>query len=447
MNRVILHVDLDAFFASVEEQEKPWLRGKPVLVAGNYTHRTVVATASYSARRYGIKTGMPLSQARRLCPEGIVVVGDPAKYVNISRQIFHHCYLFTPLVEIYSIDEAFLDLTYVGLWRDRSIEAARQIQDWVRKEFGLTCSAGIAPNKLLAKLASGIEKPNGLTSILPSQVSFLLESLPVEKLCGIGPKTQVALSEMGILTCGQLGRIPVAQLTNRFGVIGYTLKEMGQGKDDTLVVPSWSDPPVKSMGHSHTLDQDTLDVEEIRATLLMLSEKVGHRLRAENYRGCTVVLTLRYSNFETISRHKTFSSYIHDGYQIYQRALEILETVFWYPRKIRLLGVSVTHLIRHEKQLSFFSEDQQREDLDKTMDQINGRWGQNTLVRATLLSSKAPERHYQIKQVRGRLIPLMCGVLLALLVWYSSLHSCRAQEYSEEIFSGVGRGEREIGYI
>jgi len=275
--RIIMHLDMNAFFASVEQQANPELRGKPIGVIGR--GRTVVTTASYAARAFGVKTGMNTWEARRACPQIIFVVGDNRKYADTSTRIVALMHDYTPLVEVFSIDEAFLDVTGSLSLFGSAERITALLKERIRREFGLTCSVGIAPNKLLAKLASDMQKPDGLTIIPPDRIAEVLEHLPVNELCGIGSKVQRQLARLGIRTCGQLGRFSVDILKRRFGVIGERLSRMGRGIDESPVIPPEDEEAVKSVGHSMTLDRDICGREHLLKYVLQLSEMVGHRAR------------------------------------------------------------------------------------------------------------------------------------------------------------------------
>ncbi len=381
--RQVLHVDMDAFFASVEQQTFPFLRGKPVGVCGDPDGRTVIAAASYEAKRRGVKTAMMLSDARRLCPDIILVSGHPAKYVDTSTRILAHYATYTDKVEVFSIDEAFLDVTQSAHLFGGPEAVARRIKAWLRETFGLTCSVGVAPNKLLAKLVGDMHKPDGLTVVKPADVAALLEDLPVEELCGIGPKTAARLHGLGITTCGQLGRHPERELVRVFGVLGLHLHRMGQGIDDSPVNPYYHEPETRSMGHSFTLDRDTRDMAVIQRHLLQLSEQVGRRLRRDRFSGRTISLVLRYCDFETLIRQRSLKSWTDDGHRIYTIALKLFEELYRPPRAVRLLGVSVSGLVRDTRQLSAFAE-QHTGSLFAAVDDINDRYGEFSLARVRL---------------------------------------------------------------
>ncbi|MEE8185188.1 MAG: DNA polymerase IV, partial [Thermodesulfobacteriota bacterium] len=249
MSRTIMHIDMNAFFASVEQRCNPALRGRAIAVIGS-AKRTVVTTASYEARRYGVKTGMNRYEAERVCPGLIFVIGDNRKYIDTSIRILDILKEFSPMLEVYSIDEAFIDITgSIGLFGPPRL-IAKTIKKRIKEGFGLTCSIGIAPNKLLAKLASNMEKPDGLVKIEEGDIPGLLEDLPVGDLWGIGRKLTIYLKEMGVETCGQLGRCPVSLLRRRFGIIGERMRFMGRGVDDSPVIPIGEEEEAKSVGHS-----------------------------------------------------------------------------------------------------------------------------------------------------------------------------------------------------
>lgn len=383
-----MHVDMDAFFASVEQQTFPFLRGKPIGVCGDPDGRTVIAAASYEAKRRGVKTAMTIPEAKKFCPEIILVSGNPAKYVDTSTRILAFYATFTDLVEVFSIDEAFLDVTQTAHLFHGPEEIARSIKVYLKAQFGLTCSAGIAPNKLLAKLSGEMHKPDGLTIVHQSEVAALMESLPVQELCGIGPKTQEKLNRLGIKTCGELGRYPEKQLTGIFGINGTHLKRMGQGVDESPVLPYFHEPATKSMGHSFTLDKDTRDLAEIQRHLLQLSEQVGRRLRKDNFAGRTVSLVLRYADFSTFIKQHSLKNYIDDGMRIYQAGIKLFEELYEPPRLVRLLGISVSNLVRDLKQTTVF-ENPKTGSLFEAVDTVNNKYGEFSVARARL-QERAP---------------------------------------------------------
>lgn len=309
MTRVIIHIDVNAFFASVEQQTNPALRGKPIAVIGS-NGRTVITTASYEARKYGVKTGMTIWEGKKQCRDLILVVGDNRKYTYTSSRIVSMMQDYTPLVEVYSIDEAFLDVTYSLKYLYNAPERiAYLLKARIKESFGLTCSIGIAPNKLLAKLAGEMRKPDGLTVIRPEDVSRVMENLPVKDLCGIGGRMERRLNMLGIYTCGQLGRFPVKILHEKFGIIGERLAQMGKGIDDSPVVPAEEENEVKSVGHSMTLRQDLSDRADILKYLLQLSEMFGRRARRYSVSGKTSAFTFASQTISRVSvNRKPFSA-------------------------------------------------------------------------------------------------------------------------------------------
>jgi len=387
MERVILHIDMNAFFASVEQSANPNLRGKPIAVVGS-GGRTVITTSSYEARVFGVKTGMAVWEGKRCCPGLIVVVGDNRKYQYTSTEINGIFREYTPEVETFSIDESWLDVTYsLGIFGVPE-NIAYQIKARIRHRFGITCSIGIAPNKLLAKLASDLQKPDGLTVIKPENVSRILERMPVGKLCGVGKKTERQLALLSIKTCGELGRCDEGRLTRKFGIIGKRLKQMGQGIDDSPVIPFGKEEDVKSVGHSMTLERDIDDPQEICKFLLQLSEMVGSRARKYGVVGKTVSIYVRYADFfSSWGKQTTLRNHINLSDEIYKAALSILKQVE-LQQPVRLLGVSLSNLNHQAQQISLFEEDRRKERAIRAMDAINERFGEAAVTFGTLVPEK-----------------------------------------------------------
>jgi len=384
MNKIIMHIDMNAFFASVEQQVNPALRGKPIAVIGS-NERTVVTTSSYEARVYGVKTGMTKYEARRLCPHIILVAGDTNRYTDTCRRLFEISLQYTPIVEVYSIDEAFLDITgSIPLFGSAEV-IAKNIKEDIRQRLGgLTCSIGIAPNKLLAKLGSDMKKPDGLVVIQQEDVGKLLKNLPVKELCGIGPRLATHLATLGIKTCGELGRASIHLLKNRFGVIGERLKLIAQGIDDSPVIPLGQEPDAKSVGHSMTLDRDVSDMETLERHILQLSEMVGRRMRRGGYTGRTVTLTLRYSDFTTFTKRITVGMHTNNSIDIYIIAIDTLNTI-QLQQPIRLIGISVSNLIKNISQIPLFMSDRNKKATIRAMDEINDRYGDFCITWGTLI--------------------------------------------------------------
>jgi DNA polymerase-4 len=385
MSRIFLCVDMDAFFASVEQHDNPDLKGKPIAVTG-VGERTVITTSSYEARQYGVKTGMTPREAKKLCPHIIFVTGRNRRYAETCEKLETICDRFTPDRETYSIDEIFLDITGSHHLFGGPEEMARAIKETVKEELGINCTIGIGPNIPIAKLASDLAKPNGLKWIKKEMVASVLETLPVKKLWGIGPHTEEKLRAMGIKTCGELGAAPLSLLIKKFGVFGSQLKAMGSGILDRPLEPADSDP--KSIGHSRTFEKDLWKREDIEPQLLSLSEMVGRRARRYGYKGKKVTLTVRYADFKTFTRQTTIPDCTNDTGEIYRTALSLFDGI--HPTtSIRLLGVSLSSFGKNE-QLTLFEEPHRkdRDALLKAMDRVNDKFGENKITWASTVNQK-----------------------------------------------------------
>ncbi|NWF52649.1 MAG: DNA polymerase IV [Nitrospirae bacterium] len=371
MSKIILCADMDAFFASVEQQTNPRLRGKPIGVIGS-GGRTVITTASYEARKFGIKTGMNIYEAKKTFPSLIFVVGDNEKYTHTCKELEDIYAQFTPDVEIYSIDEAFLDITttYHLFGGPEAIGVA--IKKMIKERFGINCTIGIGHNILIAKLASDLSKPDGLRWIKPEEVADVLKDLPVKELWGIGSKISEKLSILDIKTCGELARAPASLLRNKFGIYGETLKAMSMGICNRSVQMKPED--AKSIGHSMTLPEDIWEREKIEAYLLMLSEMVGRRARKYGYMGKTVSFIIRYTDFETLVKQTTLSDFTNNTHVILHGALKIIDKIKLKDR-IRLLGVSLSSLIKDPKQIPLLEEERKRKYILQAVDYINDKYG------------------------------------------------------------------------
>jgi len=378
---------MDAFFASVEQQANPKLRGKPIAVIGS-GNRTVVTTRSYEARKFGVKTGMNVYEAKKLCPELILVVGDNEKYTYTCQELTKIYNRFTPDMEVYSIDEAFLDVTTTHHLFGGPVAIGSSIKKEVKDQFGINCTVGIAPNILMAKLASDIAKPDGLKWIKPEDTETILRDLPVKELWGIGSATTERLEQLGIKTCGELGKAPVSLLRNKFGIIGETLKHMGQGRCDRPLIVKEEDP--KSIGHSMTLPKDISDMEAIKAELLKLSSMVGRRARQHGFVGKKLTLTIRYADFKTFTKQATLESHSNSTQEIYHNALAILDSIK-LADKVRLIGVSLSSLMRdNEDQLALFNDDAKAKSRLKAVDSLNDKFGDFTVTWASYLKTLEP---------------------------------------------------------
>ncbi len=336
--RRILHVDMDAFYASVEQRDDPALRGRPVAVGGSPESRGVVAAASYEARAFGVRSALPMSRAVRLCPELVIVRPDFEKYGAVSRQVFSIFREVTPLVEPLSLDEAYLDVTENSWGEPLAVNVARRIKTRIRDETRLTASAGVAPNKFLAKIASGWKKPDGLTVISPDRIERFLAELPVDALWGVGPVTARKLRGVGIERLVDVRTADQELLRGIVGSWAEGLRELAFGRDDRPVEP---DHERKSIGCEQTFPQDLRDLEEIRRELDVLARDTAETLARKRLLARTVVLKLRYSNFETITRSETREPATCSADEIAARALALLERTEAGRRAVRLLGASV----------------------------------------------------------------------------------------------------------
>ena len=336
--RRILHVDMDAFYASVEQRDDPSLRGRPVAVGGRPESRGVVAAASYEARTYGVHSALPMARAVRLCPDLVIVRPDFARYAAVSAKVFEIFRSVTPLVEPLSMDEAYLDVTENSLGEPLGVEVARRIKVRIREETQLTASAGVAPNKFLAKIASGWKKPDGLTVISPERIERFLQGLPVDALWGVGPVTARKLRAAGIQKLVDVREAAPETLEAAVGSYAESLRRLSFGEDDRPVDPHQER---KSIGCEETYAKDLIDVETIRREVAALAEHCAGVLARKELVARTVVLKLRYSNFETITRSETRKPPTAAAGEISERAVALLEKTEAGRRPVRLLGVSM----------------------------------------------------------------------------------------------------------
>ena len=391
----ILHVDLDAFFAAVEQRDRPELRGRPVIVGGGDRNaRGVVSAASYEARVFGVRSAMPLRTAGALCPQGVFLPVDGAKYSAVSRQVMSILRGFTPLVEPISIDEAFLDVAGTEALLGSADAVARAIKAAIRREVDLSASVGVATTKLVAKVASELRKPDGLVVVEPGTEAAFLAPLPIERLWGVGAKTRAVLTEYGVRTIGDLAALPVDILLRRFGNSGSQLAARAVGIDPS---PVGDGAATKSVSHEHTFDVDTADWEVIERTLLALSEGVAGRLRAGGVKAGTVAIRLRDSDFVTISRQRTLKEPTDMTDAIWRTAVSLVRPQVRGMR-VRLLGVGASHLTDREQLALFGEEGGRRRRVVEASDAIRERFGARAITRARLLHSgvAAPfERDYQ----------------------------------------------------
>ncbi len=388
ISATILHVDLDAFFAAVEQRDRPQLRGRPVVVGGGgRDDRGVVSAASYEARRYGIRSAMPLRTAASLCADAVFVPVDGRKYNAISRQVMEILRRYTPAVEQVSIDEAFLDMAGSEALHGSAVQVARSIRATVRLELDLTVSVGVASTKLVAKIASDLKKPDGLVVVTAGTEAAFLSPLPISRLWGVGAKTEAVLAEFGVRTIGDLADLPDDLLARRFGRQGPVLAQRARGIDPTPVSAA---EPARSVSHEHTFAVDTADHEVLERTLLALSEGVASRLRAGGVKARTIVIKVRDSSFTTITRQRTLRQPTDQTEVVFRAAVELARPHLRGSR-IRLLGVGASHLDDGE-QMSFFDvTDERRRLATEAADKIRRRFGTRAIRRARLLDSDVAE--------------------------------------------------------
>lgn len=384
-NRYIVHVDMDAFFCSVEQRDNPEYKGRPVIVGAdpkNGKGRGVVAACSYEARRYGIHSAMPISTAYKKCPEAVFLRPDIRKYAMVSHQVFDILERFTPDIEPVSIDEAFMDITGSYNLFGTPLTTCRKIKAAIKKETGLTASVGLAPNKMTAKIASDIQKPDGLVEVAPDKLLSFLHPLPVGRLWGVGEKTLGSLKKLGILTIGDLAKRGEEELTRLFGKNGQHVWQLSNGIDGR---PVENIETVKSISNEHTFENDTTDEKALLDTLMYLSEKVSGRLRRSGLKGRTVTLKIRFSGFKTYTRSVSLdvnTNFVDDIYGTVTGKLKEFDTD---KMPVRLLGVKVSNLSDTCWQENLFENTSdkaaKKERLHKALDSIVERFGAGAVKR------------------------------------------------------------------
>jgi DNA polymerase IV len=379
---------MDAFYASVEQHDNPSLKGLPVIVGGDPQKRGVVSAASYEARKFGVHSAMPTSQAKRLCPSGIFLPVRMRRYHEVSEQIAAILREYTPLIEPISLDESFLDVTGSETLFGPALEIARQIKKRIGEETRLTASAGIAPNKFLAKIASDLKKPDGLVEIQAEEIQSFLQDLPISKLWGVGKSTEEILKGMGILRVGQLAAYPAENIQKKLGKFGLELIALARGEDERPVIP---ESEAKSISQEETFTPDLQDQEEMNKILLDQSEKVGWELRKQGLQGCTVQLKVRYPDFSLVTRSMTLSSPVDQGIEIYQAVLKLLDRTEAVQKRARLLGVGISNLRPRndpEQPTLFHSQKNKVQKSVVTMDRIWDKFGPKAIQRASLIETK-----------------------------------------------------------
>jgi len=381
-----MHIDMDAFFASVEQQDNPEFRGKPVIVGAdpeNGKGRGVVSAASYEARKYNVHSALPISQAFRRCPHGIFLPVRGDRYAQVSRNIMSIFQTYTPYVEPVSLDEAFLDFTGLQrLWGNIE-NLGRKLKAEIKKKEGLTASVGIAPNKWIAKIASDMEKPDGFVVVRYDQVRSFLDPLPVEKLWGVGKKTAEKLKSLNIHTVGDLAKFPLSTLVDHFGKMGKFLHAYANGRDESPVQPTRD---VKSVSNEKTFKKDVTDREIIKETLLALAEKVGYRLRKKKLTGKTISIKVRYADFSTCIRHISIADPTSMSQVIFSECWNLFKAMYADPLPVRLVGVGVSNLFsENSSQIDLFGETCEKyKILNRALDDLKNRFGESVIQKGRI---------------------------------------------------------------
>ena len=380
-------MDLDAFFAAVEQRDRPELRGRPVIVGGGDPNsRGVVSAASYEARKFGVHSAMPLRTAGRLCPQGVFLPVDGRKYQAASREVMAILRRFTPQVQPISIDEAFLDVTASRALFGDGEAIAHRIRGAVRDEVRLTASVGVAANKLVAKIASDLRKPDGLVVVPPGEEAVFLAPLPISRLWGVGEKTAASLLDYGVRTIGDLAALDPAVLERRFGRHGAALVERAHGIDPDPVATG---EPAKSIGHEHTFDVDTSNREVIERTILGMADGVAWRLRASGIKAATITIKLRDSGFNTITRQVSLEVPADLTEPIYEASLALVRKEL-HGQRIRLVGVTASNFRERDQLALFGGEDPRRHQAAEALDTIRRKYGDRAVTRARLVRAALP---------------------------------------------------------
>jgi nucleotidyltransferase/DNA polymerase involved in DNA repair len=379
---------MDAFYAAVEQRDRPELRGKAVIVGADPKGgrgRGVVSTASYEARRFGVRSAMPISEAWRRCPHGVYVHPDMDRYVKESARIMAILDRFSDRVEPVSIDEAFLDATGSGRALGSGETIGRKLKQAIQGETGLTASVGVASSKLVAKVASDMHKPDGLTVVALGAEAAFLAPLPVRRLWGVGPKLEETLAKLGVTTIGELAALDPARLERKLGTHGHDLLRLARGEDDRDVAREPAG--YKSMGQEHTYDEDTADAARLRSTLLQLADGVAARLRAHGLRARTVTLKYRDEDFRTTTHALTLKQGLDSGDALFEVACRLFRDVHGR-RRVRLLGIYTSHFGDPTPQLGLFEAPPPESRVDRVRDELRRRFGDEAVTRASLLGRK-----------------------------------------------------------
>lgn len=386
-DRIVLHVDMDAFYASVEELDDPSLRGKPVIVGARPEDgRGVVSAANYAARKFGIHSAQPISEAYRLCPKGVYLYPRFARYKEISDMVFEILRSVSPSVEPLSIDEAFVELTGTQRLFGNPVETARRVKERILEKTGLVASVGVAPNKFLAKLASEHDKPNGFVVIEKDKIREFLDKLPIRDLWGVGPSTQKTLERLGIFTVKDLAGTPLEVLRRKLGDHGEGLWRLSQGMDDR---PVSSEGDRKGISKETTYNTDVTDLSQKKTTLRYLADKLSARMRDKGVSGRTITVKIRYTGFTTITRSNTLPIAISTSDELFREAMKLALPEL--EGSIRLLGIRISNIVGEEgEQLSLFGteEIEKSKRLEQALDSIHDKFGNKSIDRAKILRDR-----------------------------------------------------------
>ncbi len=389
MDKIILHIDMNSYFASVEQQANPFLRGKPIGITGKHQERSIVAAASIEAKRMGVKTAMSTWEAVRVCPSLILYPGDSEKYSNIMHRFNKIYRQFTDHVEEFSIDESFLDLTEEAKDYFGATCIALTIRQQLRDELGehITASVGIGPNRLIAKLCSGQVKPNGLTVVQPQDVIAHLDKSTLRDVCGIGPRMEHRLNQLGIDTFEQLRNFPLEQLVQEFKSYGFWLQEAAWGRDSSVILSTSKESPIKSYGHSYTLPHDTDDTREMQRCLLGLCDRVAWRLRRDGCVAKRVHTYIRYGDFTGMGQQYVMKEPTANGLTLFKTAWHLIDGWRDDTKSVRLLGISASHLLHTSEATSLFKKERNMRSLQQSLDTLQHRYGSRAWTRASLLQN------------------------------------------------------------
>lgn len=392
--RQILHIDMNSYFATVEQQANPKLRGKPIAVLGSKAKRTIIVASSIEAKRFGVKTGFTLPEALELCPEITVIHGEPRKYSDVTRRFINIFEDFTDKVEIFSIDEAFLDVTGTAHLFRGTINIAKKIKERIRREIGswISCSIGIGTNKFLAKTGSDLEKPDGLVVINRSNKDKVLLALPLKDFCGIGKKIEKRLALIGVKSTRELRKCSIFRLKQEFGICtAQKLKNMAFGMDSSTVISWRKQALAKSFSCSRTLNRDVSSKEEIKKQVLFLFEKVAKKLRDDDYFAKEIGIWFRFKDFSGTGKQMRIWHFSCDGLELYRLSLSMFKKIK-LRQPVRAIGV-YAGMVQQKNNVPFslLSEDIENEKILNVIDEVNNRYGEDVIRRAILSGSKLKE--------------------------------------------------------